>query len=560
MTTANTATALKTMAPVWAPSYPAGVSTDFDVPNVPLFSLLDKTVAKYADRPAVVFAGVEYNYGDIGKLVARAAAGLQAMGVKRDVKVGLFMPNSGYSLVMYYAILRAGGIVVNYNPIYTEADLVKQVEDSETDILVTLDAAPLLEKTAALLVKSRVSKIIVCGARDNMLAPTKTDGLVSGEAYAWFADLINNDHTLADVSVDPANDIAVLQYTGGTTGVPKGAALTHRNLVANTLQMDQWYHNAVAGEDSMVGVLPLFHVFAMTVVMNMSVAKALKIYLLPQFNLAEMLDLIATQRPTYLAAVPTMYTAMVNADRTGSIDFSSLKFCLSGGAPLPAEVKSAFEERTKAKLVAEGYGLTEASPVLTCNPLSEKARAGSIGLPIPGTTVEIVSLEDGVTVLPAGEKGEVCARGPQVMQSYYKKSEDTALIMKNGRLHTGDVGYMDGDGFVYLVDRVKDLILVGGYNVYPRNIEEEIYTHPAVAECIVAGVPDKLRGEAVWAWVKAKDGQSLSDSDLRAYLQGRLSAIEMPKKIIVRDEPLPKTAVGKLSKRDLLVQEGIRKA
>ena len=310
----------------------------------------------------------------------------------------------------------------------------------------------------------------------------------------------------------------------------------------------------------MVGVLPLFHVFAMTVVMNMSVAKAMKIYLLPQFNLAEMLDLIATQRPSYLAAVPTMYSAMVNADRTGSVDFSSLKFCLSGGAPLPAEIKSAFEARTKAKLVAEGYGLTEASPVLTCNPLSDKARAGSIGLPIPGTVVEIVSLEDGVTVVPAGEKGEVCASGPQVMQGYYKKSEDTAQIIKGGRLHTGDVGYMDADGFVYLVDRVKDLILVGGYNVYPRNIEEEIYTHPAVAECIVAGVPDKLRGEAVWAWVKTKDGQTLSDSDLRAYLQNRLSAIEMPKKILMRDEPLPKTAVGKLSKRDLLVQEGIRKA
>lgn len=560
MTTPSHATAMPAAAPVWAQSYPAGVSPDFEVPNIALTALLDNTVKKFADRPAVVFAGIEYTYGEIGQLVSRAAAGLQAMGVGRDVKVGLFMPNSGYSLVMYYAILKAGGIVVNYNPIYTEADLIKQVEDSETDILVTLDVAALLEKTAALLEKSRVNKIIVCGVRDNMLAPAKTDGMVEGDAYVWFADLIAGDHALADVRVDPANDVAVLQYTGGTTGTPKGAALTHRNLVANTLQMDQWYHNGVAGEDSMVGVLPLFHVFAMTVVMNMSVAKGMKIFLLSQFNLSEMLDLIATKRPTYLAAVPTMYSAMVNADRTGTIDFSSLKFCLSGGAPLPAEVKSAFEQRTKAKLVAEGYGLTETSPVATCNPLSDKARAGSIGLPIPGTVVEIVSLEDGVTVMPAGEKGEVCVSGPQVMQGYYKKPQDTAQIKKNGRLHTGDVGYMDGEGFVYLVDRVKDLILVGGYNVYPRNIEEEIYTHPAVAECIVAGVPDKLRGEAVWAWVKAKDGQQLSDSDLRAYLQGRLSAIEMPRKIIMRDEPLPKTAVGKLSKRDLLVQEGIRKA
>ncbi len=559
MTTASNTAALHALPPVWEQSYPAGVRADLDVPVQPLFSLLDKAAAAYGDRPAVVFAGVEYTYDEIARLVARVAAGLQARGVGKGTKVGLFMPNSGYSVVMYYAILRSGATVVNYNPIYTEADLVAQVEDSETDILVTLDAPALLEKTAALLLKSRVTQIIVCATRDNMLAPARGEGAPDTAAYTWFADLLAGDHALADVVIDPLTDIAVLQYTGGTTGVPKGAALTHYNLVANTVQMEAWFHNVVPGQDSMVGVLPLFHVFAMTVVMNLSVAKGMKVYLLPQFNLGEMLDLIATQRPSYLAAVPTMYSAMVNADRTGDVDCSSLKFCLSGGAPLPAEVKSAFEQRTKAKLVAEGYGLTEASPVVTCNPISDKARAGSIGLPIPGTHVDIVSLEDGVTVLPVGAKGEVCVRGPQVMKGYYHKAEETAQIIKQGRLHTGDVGYMDAQGFVYLVDRVKDLILVGGYNVYPRNIEEEIYTHPAVAECIVAGVPDKLRGEAVWAWVKTKDGQSLGDSDLRAYLQGRLSQLEMPKKIIIRDEPLPKTAVGKLSKRDLLVQEGLRK-
>ncbi len=556
----NTARAdLTTAAPAWAASYPPGLDWRFEVANEPLFALLDRTAAVYGDKPALVFAGVEYTYADLHGLVQKAAAGLQARGVTKGVKVGLFMPNSGYGVVMYYAILRAGGTVVNYNPVYTEADLVKQVEDSETDMLITLDAAPLLEKAAALLLKSRIKQIVVCAARDNMLAPQRNDELVKGVAYCWFADIMAGDATPAPVTIDPANDIAVLQYTGGTTGVPKGAALTHRNLVANATQMDTWFHNAVPGEDSMVAVLPFFHVFAMTVVMNMPIAKGLKIYILPQFNLGELLDLIATQKPSYLAAVPTMYTAMVNADKTSNIDFSSLKFCISGGAPLPAEVKNAFEQKTKAKLVAEGYGLTESSPVVTINPISDKARAGSIGLPLPGTTVEILSLEDGATLMPVGEKGEVCVRGPQVMPGYYKRSEETALILKDGRLHTGDVGYMDAEGFVYLVDRVKDLILVGGYNVYPRNIEEAIYTHPAVAECIVAGVPDRMRGEAVWAWVKLKDGQNLTDSDLRSYLQGRLSPIEMPKKVIVRDEPLPKTAVGKLSKRDLLLQEGIKK-
>jgi long-chain acyl-CoA synthetase len=545
--------------PLWAASYAPGVDWRFEVENIPLHALLERSAAKYGDRPAIVFGGVEYSYADIALLVRRAAAGLQARGIGRGVKVGLFMPNSGYSIVMYYAILRAGGTVVNYNPVYTEADLVKQVEDSETDMLVTLDAPPLLEKAAALLLKSRIKQIVVCGARDNMLSPERNDAVAHGVAYCWFADIVGHEDEPAAVKIDPASDIAVLQYTGGTTGVPKGAALTHRNLVANATQMEQWFHDAVPGEDSIVAVLPFFHVFAMTVVMNMPIAKGMKIHVLPQFNLGEMLDLIATQRPACLAAVPTMYTAMVNADKTGSVDFSSLKFCISGGAPLPAEVKSAFEQRTKAKLVAEGYGLTESSPVVTINPISEKARAGSIGLPLPGTTVEIVSLEDGEALMPAGEKGEVCVRGPQVMPGYYKRSEETAQILKGRRLHTGDVGYMDAEGFVYLVDRVKDLILVGGYNVYPRNIEEAIYTHPAVAECIVAGVPDRMRGEAVWAWVKAKDGQALSESDLRSYLQGRLSPIEMPKKVIVREEPLPKTAVGKLSKRDLLEQEGIRK-
>lgn len=558
----NTATALKTAdtAPVWARHYPPGVDWRFDVPKRSLTSLLEDTVARFADRPAIVFAGIEYTYGEIGEIVDAAAHGLQQRGVKKDVKVGLFMPNSGYSLVMYYAILRAGGTVVNYNPVYTEADLVKQVEDSETDILVTLDAAPLVEKAGALLLKSRLREIVVCGGADNMLAPKKTEGLVNGAAWLWFADLVADRGVPAPVTVDPENDIAVLQYTGGTTGTPKGAVLTHRCLVANTLQMAQWFWNAEEGRDSIVGVLPFFHVFAMTVVMNMAVAKGLRIFILPQFNLGEMLELIENQKPNYLAAVPTMYSALVNADRTGSTAFSSLKFCLSGGAPLPAEVKSAFEQKTGARLVAEGYGLTETSPVATCNPVTDEARAGSIGLPIPGTVIEIVSLADGVTVMPAGEKGEVCVSGPQVMQGYYKRAEETAQVMKNGRLHTGDVGYMDAEGFVYLVDRVKDLILVGGYNVYPRNIEEVVYSHPAVAECIVAGVPDRLRGEAVWCWVKAKEGFALKDSELRNYLQGRLSPIELPKKIILRDQPLPKTAVGKLSKLQLLVDEGIRKA
>lgn len=542
----------------WIKSYAEGVVWDIEIPSRPLYAFLDETIKKYADRQALSFAGHGYDYKAIGQLVARAAKGLQAQGVKKGVKVGLFMPNSAYSVVMYYAILKSGGTVVNYNPIYVESDLINQAEDSETDILVTLDVPPLLEKAKALLDKTRVNKIIVCPVKEKLTETTRTLELDAAQ-HVWFCDLIANDGNFSPVAVSPENDIAVLQYTGGTTGVPKGAALTHKALVANAMQIGQWYHNAQEGQDSMIAVLPLFHVFAMTVVMNMSVMKGMKLFIMPQFNMQEMLDLIQTEKPSYIAAVPTIYAAMANYDKISNYDFSSLKFCLSGGAPLPAEVKSAFETRTKAKLVAEGYGLTEFSPVATCNPLSAKARAGSIGLPVPGTVVEIISIEDGKTVLKSEEKGEVCVSGPQMMQGYYKRPDETANVIRDGRLHTGDVGYIDGEGFVYIVDRMKDMILVGGFNVYPRHVEEAIYTHPAVAECIVAGVPDKLRGEAVHAWVKPKDGNPLDAATLRAYLDGKISPIEMPKKIIIRDQPLPKTAVGKLSKKDLLAQEGIVK-
>jgi long-chain acyl-CoA synthetase len=552
----------------WLKSYAPGVAWDVSVPDQPLYAFLDRTAERFPARPAVHAAGQEYDFATVSQLAARAARGLQDLGVGKGVKVGLFMPNTAYSVVMYYAVLRAGGTVVNYNPVYVERDLIVQADDSETEFFITLDAPPLLEKARALLEKTRIRTVVVCPAAQRLTATTKTLDLpqVAGkkdaktDPWLWFCDLISNDGAYAPTPVDPAEDVAVLQYTGGTTGIPKGAMLTHRNLVANTVQIGQWYAGAADGVDSMIAVLPLFHVFAMTVVMNMSVMKGMELFIMPQFTVPELMELVRIKKPAYVAAVPTMYIAMANYDRIGEYDFSSIKFCLSGGAPLPADIKRVFEQRTKAKLVGEGYGLTEASPVVTCNPISPKARAGSIGLPMPGTIVEIVSLEDGKTVLPIGEKGEICARGPQVMKGYYKNPAETAQVMRNGRLHTGDVGYMDDDGFVTVVDRVKDLVLVGGYNVYPRHIEEVIYAHPAVEECIVAGVPDKLRGEAVHAWVKLRAGETATVETLKSWLIDKLSAIELPKKIHIRTEPLPKTAVGKLSKRDLLAQEGIKKS
>lgn len=543
----------------WLKSYPPGVEWNVEIPSQPLFAFLDRTAAKFPDRPALGFAGHAYDYKTLHALAARAAKGLAAQGAKKGVKVGLFMPNTAYSVVMFYAILKTGATVVNYNPAYLERDLTAQAQDSETAFLVTVDLPPLLEKAKAVVENAGVKKLVICPVKENLLETKRGVSPLSEDKTLWFCDLIANDGKFESPEIAPEKDIAVLQYTSGTTGIPKGAALTHRNLVANAVQIGRWYHNAEEGQDSMIAVLPLFHVFAMTVVMNMSVMKGMTLFVMPQFSVQELLELIKREKPAYLAAVPTMYIALANYDRISEYDFSTLKFCLSGGAPLPADVKRAFESRTGAKLLAEGYGLTEFSPVATCNPLTAKARAGSIGLPIPGTVVEIVSLVDGETALAPGERGEICVFGPQMMAGYYRRDDETAKVIKNGRLHTGDVGYMDEEGFVYIVDRVKDMILVGGFNVYPRHVEEVIYTHPAVEECIVAGVPDKLRGEAVHAWIKLRPGQSVTPETLKGWLQDKLTAIEVPKKIIIRDEPLPKTAVGKLSKRDLLIQEGIKK-
>ena len=543
----------------WLANYAPEVDGNLDLPLQPMHVFLEQSIVKWADRPALKpLSGTAYTYRELGDLVDRAAAGLQKLGAQKGTKIGLFMPNAAAAIVMYYAILKTGATVVNYNPAYAERDLVNQIADSDTTILVTLDAQPLLEKAAGLLGKTAMQKLIVCPAAQDLRKTTPAPDSVAGkDGMIWFADLLADAADFKPVEIDAENDIAVLQYTGGTTGVPKGAMLSHKNIAANALQIGNWFHTAEDGKDSIIAVLPLFHVFAMTVAMNMPLMKGMQILLLPQFSVPDVLNLIKTEKPAFMAGVPTMYIALANDSRVADYDFGCFKFCLSGGAPLPADVKRIFEDRTKAKLVAEGYGLTEFSPVATCNPLTKKARAGSIGLPMPGTVVEIISLEDGETPLAFKEKGEVVVSGPQMMLGYYKRDDETAGVIKNGRLHTGDVGYMDADGFVYLVDRVKDLVIVGGYNVYPRHIEEALYTHPAVEECIVAGVPDKLRGEAVQAWIKLRAGEAVSVETLKVFLKDKIAPIEMPKKIIIRDLPLPKTAVGKLSKKDLLEEEGI---
>ncbi|KYO50020.1 dicarboxylate--CoA ligase PimA [Tistrella mobilis] len=549
--------------PVWLRKYPADVNWRKTISPAPLTSLMDHAVKTFADRPAVDFLGKILTFGEIGRMVGQAAKGLQQIGVKPGDRVGLFLPNTPYSIVYYYAALTIGATIVNFNPLYALREIEHQVNDSGTRVMVTLDLAVVYDKVHELLGKTCLERIIVCPMAGvlpfpkNLLFPLvkgKEIGKVEKSArIVQHKALMQNDGRYAPVQIDPETAVAVLQYTGGTTGLPKGAMLTHANLHANARQLEAWFPDARPGQERTMVVLPLFHVFAMTVCMNYSVLAGACMIMLPRFELDQVLETLAKKKPSLFPGVPTMYTAIAHHPKIREFDLSSINYCLSGGAPLPLEVKQTFEKLTGCTLV-EGYGLTETSPVTHCNPFNGISKEGSIGLPMPGTTIEIVDLEDGETVLPQGSRGEICIRGPQVMAGYWNKPEETAKTMAGGRLHTGDVGYLDEDGYAFIVDRIKDLIIAGGYNVYPRMVEEAVYLHDLVEECTVIGIPDEYRGQTVKAFVKLKAGAHLTAAELTAFLKERLSPIEMPKQIEFRDA-LPKTLIGKLSKKELVQEE-----
>lgn len=541
-----------------------------EVPVRPLYEFLDQAVASHSQKPAMDFLGRQWTYAELGDMVNRAAAGFRMIGVGRGVKVGLCLPNTPYHVVCYFAILKAGGTVVNYNPLYVERELSHQVKDSGTTIMVTLDLAQIYPKVAALLGQSPLEKIVICPMSG--ILPTVKSWLfkvLKRSEIATIPDDSNHltfDHLLAAGRLDhpepinPKQDIAVLQYTGGTTGVPKGAVLTHANISANVEQLCQWVSCFEVQDERMLCALPFFHVFGMTVAMLVGVALGAELILLPRFEIEQVVKVMARKRPTMFPGVPTIYIAINRHIATNGItlDLRSIRACISGGAPLPLEVRQEFERITGASLV-EGYGLSECSPVATCNPFDRPVRDGSIGLPMPGTRVEIRSLVDVRKAVPRGEKGEVCVKGPQVMAGYWQKPDETDHVMVDGWLRTGDVGYIDEDGFVFIVDRLKEVIICGGYNVYPRVIEEALYRHEAVAEAAVIAIPDQYRGQAPKAFVKLKEGKTASADELKAFLVDQVSRLEMPKIIEIRRE-LPRTMVGKLSKKVLMDEEKARSA
>ena len=553
----------------WLHHYPEGIDWSTTLTRRALNEYIDDAEIRFAARPAIDFLGRKTTYAQLATHIRQAAKGFQNMGVTKGSRVGLCLPNTPYSVICYFGALRAGATVVNYNPLYVERELAFQISDSETEIMVTMDLKLLYPKVAAMLSQTESLKQIVVCRMAPILPPVK--GLLFGivkrkeiaaitddDTTMRFEDLINNDGQPEEVEIDIEQDIAVLQYTGGTTGRSKGAMLTQANLSANISQMLSWFPGLRPGEEKIVGVLPLFHVFAMTAVMNFAVASGTEMILLPRYELEQTLKTLSAKKATLFPAVPTIYTAINQAPDLAKYDLSSIRYCMSGGAPLPLEVKRQFEQITGCKLV-EGYGLSESSPVATCNSMSGTNKENSIGLPVPGTDITIHNLDAPHDLMPVGERGEVWIKGPQIMKGYLNQAEETADTLRDGWLRTGDVGYMDDQGHFFLVDRLKDLILCSGYNVYPRMVEEAIYLHSAVSEVTVIGIKDEYRGESPKAFVKLKPNESLNETDLKQFLEDKLSKIEMPSKIEFRDE-LPKTIIGKLSKKELVAEEQAQQA
>lgn len=552
----------------WVANYPLEVDATSTIVAKPVYALLDDSAALYPQNDCIDFLDKHYRYDEIKRTSDKVAKGLQHAGLKPGMRLGLFLPNCPYFVIFYYGALKAGATLVNFNPLYAEPEIERQILDAEIDFMVTLDVVQLLPKLDAILKNTRVKSVIVCPMAQQLPFPKNLIyPFVMRSAHARmkidsrhiaYKDLVHNDGIYEPVAIDPARTVALLQYTGGTTGVPKGAMLSHANVYTNAIQAKRWFYTVDKPTSKTVGVLPLFHAFAMTCVMNFTLSVGGSMILEPKFDTLKLLRLIHAKRPTALVGVPTLFNALLNHPAFENFDLSSLVFAISGGAPLPGEVRKRFEDKSGCKLI-EGYGLSEASPVCSCNPVHNGGKTGSIGLPLPFTSCEIVSLDDGATRMQPGEKGEICFRGPQIMLGYWKRPDATAEVIKSNCLHTGDVGHIDEDGFIFITDRLKEMINASGFKVYPRVIEEAIYQHPAVKECAVIGIDDPYRGQNIKAFIVLKDNESCNAETLDAFLESHLSKIEKPRFYEFRTD-LPKSIIGKILKKNLVDEEKLRAA
>jgi len=542
----------------WLKCYEPGVPHHIQYPDIPLDRLLDNAVRDFPDKEAIIFQGRKITYRELGEEVANAASGLAQEGLKKGERMAIMLPNCPQYVAAYYAILKIGGIVVNVSPMYVERELEFQLKDAGVKTILALrDFYPRLE---AVREKVSLKTIILTDLHEERGKKTrKKSGSGVARGVLNYTELLEKGRRLPppSVKVDP-DEVALLQYTGGTTGFSKGAMLTHRNLVADVLQCVSWNCDAVRGKERMFAVLPFFHVYGMTVAMNEAIELGATIIMLPRFNVDEALEAINLYQPTRFPGVPTMYMAIMNHPQVNKYDISSIRVCSSGSAPMPVEAQRRFEELTGAK-VSEGYGLTEASPVTHANPFNGKRKIGSIGLPRPDVDAKIVDLETGEKDLPPGEVGELCIRGPQVMKGYWNRPEETRKTLRNGWLYTGDIGRMDEEGYFYIVDRKKDMIICSGYNVYPRDIEEVLYQHPKIQEACIVGVPDPYRGETVKAFVVLKETEQAAQEEIIEYCQKNMAKYKAPTMVEFRKE-LPKSHVGKVLRKILREEEEAKKS
>jgi long-chain acyl-CoA synthetase len=547
----------------WLRHYPNEVAPTYEYPKHNLARLLINTAKKFPDRPALYFMGKMLRYKELLEASYRFANGLKALGLSPGERVAIMLPNCPSAVIAYFGTLMMGGIVVQTSPLYMERELVHQLSDSGATVIVTLDL--LFERVQKSKSKTPIKHMIVTSIKDylpfpkNALYPVKMrkDGVkqsvIYGDSVLNFKKLLRSSSASPVCEdVDAEKDLALLQYTGGTTGISKGVMLTHFNMVANTYQTSHWCYEVRLGEERFLGALPCFHVFGLTVLLNQAMFRAGMLILIPKFDIDLILTTINDLKPTIFPGAPTMYVALINHKRIKEFDISSINVCVSGSAPLPLEVQERFEELTGGRLI-EGYGLTESSPVTHANPIWGYRKIGTIGIPFPDTEAKVVNSDSGEE-MPIGEIGELIIRGPQVMMGYWNRERETSLTIKDGWLYTGDMARMDEDGFFAIVDRKKDLIIAGGYNIYPREIEEILYEHPAIQEAAVAGIPDQYRGETVKAFVVLKSGMTMTEKELELWCRDRLAAFKVPRKVEFR-ESLPKTMVGKVLRRQLLEEE-----
>ncbi len=557
-TTGATAATVAPGARPWRAHYPAHVPAELPIPEVPLPELLREAAARFGDRDALIYYGARWSYREFWEITGRIAAALAAQGWGPGDRIALYLPNSPAYPFCFYGALRAGLTVVPTSPLYVGRDLEHLLADARPRAIVTLEV--LYPNLAAVALAEPRPWIYVARVRDFYPLPKRwfvnlvlrrtgqPTRFPKDPSVRRFAELLRPG-TPPTVAIDPSRDVAVFQYTGGTTGRPKAAMLTHRNLVANAVQCRAWFAIQPPGTGVVLAAIPFFHVYGMTVAMNFPISEGASIVLENRPEVGEILRLIAKWHPTEFPGVPTLYQGINNHPDTPKYDIRSIRVCVSGSAPLPGPVARRFEELTGGYLV-EGYGLTEASPVTHANPIQGERREGSIGLPLPETDQRIVDPEDGRREMPVGAPGELCVRGPQVMSGYFNEPAETALVLRDGWLFTGDIARVDGDGYAYILDRKKDLIDVGGFKVYPHDVEEVLLQHPAVREAVVVGLPDESLGEIVGAYVVRDPARAVTAEELIAFVRSRIAHYKAPRRIEFRTE-LPRSGIQKVLRRVL---------